>query len=287
MRSKVRQLREIQRRIIKKIYPSGKMAKITRTLPVNLPKSYPRVSEPFIMTLGGIGDLIISIAASLSMGKIKILAAGHNNLHDIFYKFAECFSIPCECINMNEFEEYSKCLNCKSICHLPPGRNYADWRSNWEKYRYVSQYYSFKDMFEKIELDFPIIVIQPASAKNRKLDLEDYHGFIYKFITTHHIFAIGLPWQREIYNINDPHFHWLTFENEYCQQQIKENSIRRMLSIIGSSEAIFGIDSWLKTYGCYAEKSTTCFSCFTPQSDIFTNPGIWNTLQLKDIKDFI
>ena len=276
--------REVRRRN-NLLSTNKKMARIKpnqspKPLP-NLPHAY----EQFITVFGNIGDFIISIAASLSLGKIKIVAFCDPGYYKTMLKFAECFSIPVVFAKSHEeYSHYCNHYNCRSLCHVPVQRNYNDWWVNWQQYTHISKYYSFSNLFEKIELNQPIITIQPASTPPRCLNIQDFYEFAAKYLPTHHIFAIGHPEQRAMYYVRNPYFHWLTFDKEYCMDSITENNIKRTLSIIGSSEEIFGVDSWLKTYGYYTGIPTTSFS---GHNDVFTDRRIWPQLQLNNIRDVI
>ena len=238
------------------------------------------VKEPFIIACGGIGDLVIAIAASYHDNKIKILFC--SDTPDIVFKFTEQFGVKCELIPIQGYNYYSYHANCKSCCHIPPRRNYLEWWPKWENYLHISKYASFKGLFEPFPSNLPIITIQPAS-KDRILKRCDYDELMNKFLNAHVVYAIGSDINFKNYNINNPNFHWLTFENEYHAGKVKENSVRRTLSIINSSKIVFGVDSWLKTYAYYAEVPLIVFS---KKHDIFTDIRVWDRMVLKDIQEY-
>ena len=249
------------------------------------PTSEPIPNEPFVMAVGGLGDLVIAIAASYSLGKVKIVFAPHDNVKPIIGKFSEPFGIKYNLISKNEYNRYCKNSNCLSICHMPPNLDYWDWRTNWQNYTHVSKYYSFKDLFTVINFEKPIIVILPAaSVPERSLGVIDYTKLVNKYLGKYIVYATGNEEQYKKYNINDINFHWLTFENEFHIGNNKSNSVINTLRIIHSSEIVFSVDSWLKTYTYYASIPTVVLS---NQDEMFIDPKIWEGIVLKNIKELI
>jgi len=269
------------------------------------------INEPFVLSQGGLGDALLTIAASYRYLKCKILYGCNDSVKNVMELFFSAFKVrhtimPTFHGNMRLFNWLASHPHCMSTCHIPPSMNYGDWGANKFKYEEcIDLYLPVKQIFGTVSSNIPIITLAPGSInsgpdpqahKQRSITKEEYQSLVNGYLDKYAVYVIGSEEQFSMYGlINHPNFHWMTFDTtiNYLNQRTPQG-IQQCFAIVNSSEMVVSVDTWLKTYSMLGQLPTTILQSksggkyingpIDASDNIFLNPSLWNfsTIKVED-----
>ena len=229
------------------------------------------VDEPFVVCNGGLGDVVLGIAASYANNKCKLIHASNVGMQSIIEQFVKAFEIPAEIrerpFTTEEFDTLSKSHWCKSTCHLPLHLDYKYW-SDSDKFTNMPRSIPLFDLFGRHDNLVPktkgMIAICPRGSnspaciesqgicykKSREISVEEYRKLAKKFLRRNTVIVIGSNKDLQQYGMIDhSHFFWLTFDKliNYKGNETPV-AVKTVLSIVNACKLIISVDTWLKTY---------------------------------------
>jgi hypothetical protein len=269
--------------------------------------------DNYVLSTGGIGDALLAIAEAYKSNSTIVFAASHPNTKNIIESLISLFNLNHIVLEGNfcttlkdEFYFWKYQHNCVSTTHIPDNLHHLDWK-NIEKYESrITNVLDVQNIIGKIENNATII--SPTASMN-----PSYVGFEKgtkkrnRCITKAQLYALVEKIEGEIYilcNLEQIKIYgipkytkWLSFEGIEDEKGFNTHPIKECLQIINGCKKILSVDTWLKTYGHYANIPTILFETnydneYYPLFSIdagdciFLNPKIWN-LQITTIEKYL
>jgi GR25 family glycosyltransferase involved in LPS biosynthesis len=286
---------------------------------INRNVKYWEINENFVACNGGLGDVLLGIAASYAYDKCKLIHAANHGMHITIEQFVKAFDIPYQIkerpFTMDEFANISKSPWCKSTCHLPFNLDYRYWGDDL-KFLTIPRFIPLFDLFGKhsnlVENTKDMVVICPRGSnspsfiddkngnrlfKSREISQEEYKKLVNNFIRKNTVIVLGSPNDLEYYGMVDhANFFWLCFDKIISYKGEFTVDLKTVLSIVNGCKLVISVDTWLKTYSAIAGLPTIVLKTrfnggyLTELADmsenIFLNKKMWN-LKIMKIEDML
>lgn len=276
----------------------------------------------FVLCSGGIGDALLGVAESYRLApspeKRPLLIHGANRFNrENIEEFLKPFGIPLLVLDGSFMEALkpayatlSKHPDCLSTCHLPDDMNFTEWYNRPKYEPRVPRELPVQELFGKVERDRPLIGIVPAGSnlppkigtpfgeftKNRILSAKETTALARRFTKDHTVVLFGSHEHEQLVSkVNDPNCIYAT--SQYLLDRAGNrtpNTIQRLYAMLNSCEHVYSMDTWAKTYSCYAKVPTTVIRTrynggYSDQQldlseNIFLNQSIWD-LNIKTIEE--
>jgi hypothetical protein len=272
----------------------------------------------YILCSGGIGDALLGVAKSFELGKPLLIHAANRHNREIIEKFLAPFDIPTLVLDGSFMQElkaaypaFKNSPACLSTCHLPDDMNYAEWANRLKYEPRVPTRLDVQELFGKVSPNpKPTIVIAPAGSnlppkigtpygeftKNRVLKSEETVALAHRYLKTHRVALVGNhEHEGLVRRVNNPNCFWASADYLLDHKGRRTPStIGYLYSLINSAEHVYSVDTWVKTYSCFAEVPTTVirtrYNGIYPDmqldlsENVFLNRNLWN-LDIKTIEE--
>lgn len=266
------------------------------------------------MTLGGLGDLLLTMACAYDKPNPKILFFANAMNSEFTKNLLDFFNIKC-LFHKNlmgthwcniVYDKFIKMPTFKTSAHLADECNYADW-FNVQKYkeRIVTKTNWSETIGTNRLFDEKYVVICPSgsfkSESLRKyLSLEEYRTFVAKFLEKNYkIVTTSHESDLKTYGLfPNPNCYWMTNKHIFNYEgKPKDIDIKTFLQVLNSCDECISVDTYLKTlvmlmdkpvkvirnrfHGQYHDEKTHTGSV------IFLNKEIWPKLELYKVDELL
>jgi hypothetical protein len=192
---------------------------------------------------------------------------------------------------------------------------YSRWADRLTYQERICKHLDVQALFGKAENPLPtkgVIVIAPSGsnvppvietpygkfAKNRCLSPIETKALAARFCDEYTVLVVGGHQDLQLASILD-HPNCLFLSSEHLvdrHENIIPCTVPKMLALINGADSVYAVDSWVKTYSCYAQLPTTVirtrYACFDAagqqgpwsycdqqidiSDNIFLNRSVWN-----------